>query len=81
MAEGLKQSWAAFPPLSFSLPSPAFSCSVCPACFLTLTLYLSALAPRNLAYLSTGTGFPGGTEVKNLPTSAGDPGDLGSIPG
>ena len=26
-------------------------------------------------------GFPGGSAVKNLPASAGDTGDLGSIPG
>ena len=26
-------------------------------------------------------GFPGGTEVKNLPANAGDAGDMGSIPG
>ena len=26
-------------------------------------------------------GFPGGTVVKNLPASAGDAGDLGSVPG
>ena len=26
-------------------------------------------------------GFPGGTVVKNLPVSAGDIGDVGSIPG
>ena len=26
-------------------------------------------------------GFPGGSVVKNLPASAGDPGDAGSIPG
>ena len=27
------------------------------------------------------SGFPGGTVVKNLPASAGDAGDVGSIPG
>ena len=27
------------------------------------------------------TGFPGGSVVKNLPANAGDPGDMGSIPG
>ena len=27
------------------------------------------------------TGFPGGSEVKNLPANAGDAGDMGSIPG
>ena len=26
-------------------------------------------------------GFPGGTVVKNLPANAGDPRDMGSIPG
>ena len=26
-------------------------------------------------------GFPGSTVVKNLPANAGDPGDMGSIPG
>ena len=26
-------------------------------------------------------GFPAGSEVKNLPVSAGDTGDMGSIPG
>ena len=26
-------------------------------------------------------GFPGGSVVKNLPTNAGDIGDVGSIPG
>ena len=26
-------------------------------------------------------GFPGGSEVKNLPANAGDVGDVGSIPG
>ena len=30
--------------------------------------------------LKSGTGFPGGTVVKNLPANAGDAGDMGSIP-
>ena len=30
---------------------------------------------------TTSTDFPGGTEDKNLPASAGDMGDTGSIPG
>ena len=28
-----------------------------------------------------GMGFPGGSEVENLPANAGDTGDVGSIPG
>ena len=28
-----------------------------------------------------GVGFPGGSEVENPPTNAGDTGDVGSIPG
>ena len=36
-------------------------------------LYLSALTPRNLPYLYTGTDLPGGTEV-NLPAKAEDMG-------
>ena len=31
--------------------------------------------------LKSGTGFPGGTVVKNLPANAGDAGDMGSFPG
>ena len=31
--------------------------------------------------LVTGMGFPGGSVVKNPPANAGDPGDMGSIPG
>ena len=31
-------------------------------------------------YLRVVLGFPGGSEVNNLPASAGDAGDMGSIP-
>ena len=81
MAEGLKQSWGASP------PPLALTTVICFLLFRMANLssdtilYLSALTPRNLPYLSTGTGLPGGTEVKNLRTSAGHPGDLGAITG
>ena len=35
----------------------------------------------NQSLLCTTLGFPGGSVIKNLPASAGDTGDMGSIPG
>ena len=47
-----------------------------------LGLYTQSLFSINQRLiLAVRLGFPGGSVLKNLPASAGDAGDLGSIPG
>ena len=56
------------------------------ACVLYLNLPLTLICGHYCFFIWQGlkfkeTGFPGGLVVKNLPASAGDTGDMGSIPG
>ena len=54
---------------------------VCPCHFLFILSSIDIVSVLDFDHSNRCMGFPGGSVVKNLPASAGDTGDMGSIPG